>query len=82
MSLKAKQTSLGPSVENSPSSLPVYVVPPRLMRIQDAARYLSATTWQIETLLRENTIPSFVLGKRRGTQERRGESCDQRPSNT
>jgi excisionase family DNA binding protein len=35
------------------------------MRIQDAARYLSATTWQIETLLRENKIPSFVLGKRR-----------------
>ena len=52
-------------VENSPSSLPVYVVPPRLMRIQDAARYLSATTRQIGTLLRENTIPSFVLGKRR-----------------
>ncbi len=35
------------------------------MRIQDAAKYLSATTWQIETLLRENVIPSFVLGKRR-----------------
>ena len=35
------------------------------MRIQDAAKYLSATTWQIETLLRENRIPSFVLGKRR-----------------
>lgn len=65
MSLKAKQASLGPSVENSPSPLPLYVVPPQLMRIQDAAKYLSATTWQIETLLRENTIPSFVLGKRR-----------------
>jgi excisionase family DNA binding protein len=35
------------------------------MRIPDAARYLSATIWQIETLLREKTIPSFVLGKRR-----------------
>jgi excisionase family DNA binding protein len=34
------------------------------MRIQDAAKYLSATTWQVETLLREKIIPSFVLGKR------------------
>ena len=65
MSAKAKHTSAGSSFENSPSPLPVYVVPPRLMRIQDAAKYLSATTWQIETLLRENKIPSFVLGKRR-----------------
>jgi excisionase family DNA binding protein len=40
-------------------------VVPRLMRIQDAAKYLSATTWQVETLLREKIIPSFVLGKRR-----------------
>ncbi len=44
--------------------LPTLVVP-RLLRIQDAAKYLSATTWQIETLLREGTIPFFVLGKRR-----------------
>lgn len=35
------------------------------MRIQDAAKYLNATTWQVETLLREKIIPSFVLGKRR-----------------
>ena len=41
------------------------IVVPRLMRIQDAAKYLSATTWQVETLLREKIIPSFVLGKRR-----------------
>lgn len=27
--------------------------------------YLSATTWQITTLIREKTIHSFVLGKRR-----------------
>jgi len=44
--------------------LPALVIP-RLLRIQDAAKYLSATTWQVETLLREKTIPSFVLGKRR-----------------
>jgi len=41
------------------------IVVPRLMRIQDAAKYLSATTWQVETLLREKVIPSFVPGKRR-----------------
>jgi excisionase family DNA binding protein len=45
-------------------SLPAILVP-RLLRIQDAAKYLSATTWQVETLLRENIIPSFVLGERR-----------------
>jgi hypothetical protein len=31
-----------------------------VLRIQDAAKYLSDTTWQIETLLREK-IQSFVL---------------------
>jgi excisionase family DNA binding protein len=46
------------------ASLLAFVVP-RLLRIQDAAKYLSATIWQIETLLREKKIPSFVLGKRR-----------------
>ena len=48
------------------SALPLpALVFPRLLRIQDAAKYLSATTWQIETLLREGQIPSFILGKRR-----------------
>jgi len=46
------------------SSLPIFVVP-RLLRIQDAAKYLSATTWYVETLIRENKIPSLILGKRR-----------------
>lgn len=35
------------------------------MRIQDATKYLSAATWQVETLLRGKIIPSFVLGNRR-----------------
>lgn len=48
--------------EDAPASPRVV---PRLLRIADAAKYLSATTWQIETLLREKTIPSFVIGKRR-----------------
>jgi excisionase family DNA binding protein len=46
------------------ASLPGLIVP-RMLRIQDAARYLSATTWFIETLIREGRIPSMVLGKRR-----------------
>jgi hypothetical protein len=45
------------------SGIPV-VIFPRLLRIQDAALYLSATTWQVETLLREKKISSMILGKR------------------
>lgn len=41
------------------------VLMPRLLRIQDAARYLSATTWFVETLIREKKIPSLIVGKRR-----------------
>ena len=64
MSSQTKKTSFAPIPEESSTSLPAFVVP-RLLRIQDAAKYLSATTWQIETLLREGAIPYFVLGKRR-----------------
>ena len=49
---------------NPSASLPALIIP-RLLRIQDAARYLSATTWFIETLIREKRIPSMILGKRR-----------------
>jgi excisionase family DNA binding protein len=38
---------------------------PRLLRIQDAAHYLSCTYTYIETLIREKTVPSIILGKRR-----------------
>ena len=64
MAPETKKSSLTPSFPEISASVPAFVVP-RLLRIQDAARYLSATTWQIETLLREKKIPSFVLGKRR-----------------
>jgi excisionase family DNA binding protein len=64
MATELKQVSLTRNQREDFASLPAVVVP-RLLRIQDAAKYLSATTWQIETLLRENVIPSFVLGKRR-----------------
>ncbi|HEV3420539.1 MAG TPA: hypothetical protein VG075_09555 [Candidatus Acidoferrum sp.] len=61
---KTKHIAILPIAEDPSGALPAIVVP-RLMRIQDAAKYLSATTWQVETLLREKIIPSFVLGKRR-----------------
>jgi excisionase family DNA binding protein len=59
-----KETSVAIILQEDSISLPAVVVP-RLLRIQDAAKYLSATTWQIEMLLRDNVIPSFILGKRR-----------------
>lgn len=58
-----KDTVVGRLLEPD-AQLGVLIVP-RLLRIPDAAKYLSATTWQVETLLRENVIPSFILGKRR-----------------
>jgi excisionase family DNA binding protein len=61
---ESKQASVTRILQESVAFLPEFVLP-RLLRIQDAAKYLSATTWQIETLLREKAIPSFVLGKRR-----------------
>ena len=64
MKTKTSHIAVLPLSEDPNGSLPTIVVP-RLMRIQDAAKYLSATTWQVETLLREKVIPSFVLGKRR-----------------
>jgi excisionase family DNA binding protein len=64
MTTKTKHIAILPVAEEAGGSLPAIVVP-RLMRIQHAAKYLSATTWQVETLLREKIIPSFVLGKRR-----------------
>jgi len=59
-----KQPLKVPIKQGGPATLPAMIVP-RLLRIPEAAKYLSATTWQIETLLRDKVIPSFVLGKRR-----------------
>jgi excisionase family DNA binding protein len=44
---------------------PQAVLPRRCLRIPDAANYLSATNWFVETLVREGTVRSFILGKRR-----------------
>lgn len=63
-STNTKETSAAVILRDDSKCLPAVVVP-RLLRIQDAAKYLSATTWQIEMLLRDNVIPSFILGKRR-----------------
>jgi hypothetical protein len=46
-----------------PESAPSPIVP-RLLRIPDAARYLSCTFGFAETLMRERTIPVVILGKR------------------
>jgi excisionase family DNA binding protein len=40
-------------------------VAPRLLRIADAAHYLSCTYGLMETLIREKRIRSMILGKRR-----------------
>lgn len=39
-------------------------IAPRLLRIADAADYLSCTFGFAETLLREGTIKTVILGKR------------------
>ena len=39
--------------------------PSRLLRINESADYLSATTWFVETMIREGQIPYLILGKRR-----------------
>src|SRR6266851_2074521 len=64
MAPETKEASVTTILQEGSAARPVFVVP-RLLRIQDAAKYLSSTTWQIETLLREKKILSFVLGKRR-----------------
>jgi hypothetical protein len=43
---------------------PISRISPRLLRITDAADYLSCTFGFAETLLREGTIKPVVLGKR------------------
>lgn len=45
-------------------SLPTTIIP-RLLRIQDVARYLSATNWFVEELLRNGKLRFVVAGKRK-----------------
>ena len=53
-----------PAPASSARSVPVCIIP-RLLTILDASKYLSTTTWQIEELVRNNIVPSFILGQRR-----------------
>jgi excisionase family DNA binding protein len=48
----------------SPTIEPI-AASPRLLRIPDAAHYLSCTYGWVETLIRERSVPSVILGKRR-----------------
>ncbi len=57
---KTKHIAILPVAEDPGGPLPAIVVP-GLMRIQDAAKYLSATIWQVETLLREKVIPVIAI---------------------
>jgi excisionase family DNA binding protein len=41
------------------------VIIPRVLTISDAARYLSATLWFTEQLLRDGQVRSFIQGKSR-----------------
>jgi hypothetical protein len=47
-----------------PQSIPVVIIP-RVLKIPDAAKYLSATPWFVEQLLRSGEVPSFIQGKDR-----------------
>ena len=44
--------------------LPTTIIP-RMLRIQDVARYLSATNWFVEELLRNGKLRFVVAGKRK-----------------
>jgi excisionase family DNA binding protein len=50
-----------------PVAEPTVISPivPRLLRIADAAQYLSSSYGFVETLVREKRVPSMMLGKRR-----------------
>jgi excisionase family DNA binding protein len=54
------------SVPVVPAETPVTSsrITPRLLRIADAADYMSCTFGFVEALMRERTIPVVVLGKR------------------
>ena len=42
-----------------------FIIAPRVLTIPDAARYLSATPWFEEELLRTGEVLSFIQGKSR-----------------
>jgi excisionase family DNA binding protein len=46
------------------TAVPETTPPPRLLRVQQAADYLSTTTWFIRSLIWSRSIPFLQLGKR------------------
>ncbi len=53
------------SVVPAISQITPVIIIPRVLTIPNAARYLSATTWFVEELLRSGEVPSFIQGKSR-----------------
>lgn len=51
--------------KNASELIPESFITPRLLRIPDAAMYLSATYGFVEALVREKTVRSWIQGKRR-----------------
>jgi excisionase family DNA binding protein len=56
--------ALVPPARAAVKAIPTPRLAPRLLRIVDAADYLSCTFGFMETVMREKTIPMVVLGKR------------------
>jgi hypothetical protein len=46
-----------------PNNSPSFIITPRRLKIPDAAKYLAATNWFVETLLREGDVPFQWCGK-------------------
>jgi hypothetical protein len=44
-------------------SFPTFILAPRRLRIPDAAKYIAATNWFMEQLLREGEVPFQWSGK-------------------
>jgi hypothetical protein len=57
MSKKKSSPILSPAI-------PVVIIP-RVLKIPDAAKYISGTPWFVEELLRSGEVPSFIQGKDR-----------------
>jgi excisionase family DNA binding protein len=51
--------------QQRPTPQPTSSLTPRLVRISEAAHYLSCSYHHMEDLIRSKTIPSAMLGKRR-----------------
>lgn len=53
-----------PQRRSRSASVPIATLEPKLLTVQAAARYLSATPWFVRTLAWERAVPFVKLGKR------------------